>query len=413
MVASTDIKFYVHTNTNAPQLTNNYGGVLSILDACLINGFGSQTASSAVIDGDKVTIDFGNAHNLVLYQVVLIEGANVSELNGEYRIVEITTNTIKYKLDSTLTTTKSTGVITCTLPPLGWEKPFGSVADTGVGGKGAYRSKNTLLSSRPFLRVVDEADASYSTTYAKFAKVGIVESMSDINTMSGVQSPFDSNAVNKNWVATGSGSTAVNGWAKWYYARSSAITNTYDSAVISGGARQWIVVGTTDYFYFFNNISPLDTPKVAYGFGNFKSLIQADTSNTFLGSTLTNSTANSSSNLANATTITSNSPTLCLQRIYSQVATPVVTARLQALLAADSSGYQNNILPSSTIKQTPSTSVFIDDGSLRGELPLIKWLYQITPYSNNTLIKEDDRVFMAITTVSKATATGQMIVRVA
>ena len=43
MVASTDIKFYVHTNTNAPQLINNFGCMIDVLDACLVNGRAVET----------------------------------------------------------------------------------------------------------------------------------------------------------------------------------------------------------------------------------------------------------------------------------------------------------------------------------------------------------------------------------
>src|SRR5690606_32163419 len=98
-------------------------------------------------------------------------------------------------------TTTATGTIIASLPPLGWEKPFSS--SNPNGGKAAYRSLNLLLPSRPFLRVADELDPAYTATYAKYAKVGIVEDMSDIDTMLGVQAPYDSALPNKNWNGTG------------------------------------------------------------------------------------------------------------------------------------------------------------------------------------------------------------------
>jgi hypothetical protein len=72
MVASTDIKYYVHTNTNAPQLTNNFGCMIDVLDACLVNGFGSQTVSTLTASGTTVTATFGSAHNFMQYQVIKI-----------------------------------------------------------------------------------------------------------------------------------------------------------------------------------------------------------------------------------------------------------------------------------------------------------------------------------------------------
>jgi len=202
MTANTGIKFYMHTNNNAPQLTNNFGCMLSVLDACLINGIQIGAISSLTAAGTTVTAVFNAAHNLMSYQVIQIEGANQSEYNVETRVLTVpNSTTITFQLASAPTVSPATGFITAKLAALGWEKPFSSTSATG--GKGAYRSKNTLLPSRPFLRVVDELDPAYTATYAKFAKVGIVEDMTDIDTMLGVQAPYDSAAPNKNWVGTG------------------------------------------------------------------------------------------------------------------------------------------------------------------------------------------------------------------
>lgn len=159
MPASTDIKFYVHTNNNAPQLTNNYGCMIDVLDACLVNGFGAQSVSTLKAIGKVVTVTFGNAHNLMQYQVIKIVGANQSEFNGEHRILSVPNATsFTYEIANTASVAQATGTIVCSLPSLGWEKPFSSVATSGTGGKAAYRSTNLLLPSRPFLRVVDELD---------------------------------------------------------------------------------------------------------------------------------------------------------------------------------------------------------------------------------------------------------------
>ena len=205
MVASTDIKFFVHSNNNAPQLQNAYGSMIGVLDACLVNGISLGLVSTLTAMGTTVTAVFSNAHNLMQYQVLKITGANQAEYNGEHRILTVPNATsVTFQLASAPSVTTATGSITASLPPLGWEKPFSSTNVNG-GGKAAYRSKNTLLPSRPFLRVVDELDPAYTATYAKFAKVGIVEDMADINTMLGVQAPFDAALPNKNWVGTGTG----------------------------------------------------------------------------------------------------------------------------------------------------------------------------------------------------------------
>ena len=196
MVASTDIKFFVHTNNSAPQLTNNFGCMLNVLDAALINGIQVGTVSSLTASGKIVTAVFGTAHNLMQYQVIKIAGANQTEYNVEARILSVpNATTITFELAVVPSVATATGTINCSLPPLGWEKPFSSTSATG--GKGAYRSTNLLLPSRPFLRVVDELDPVWTSTYAKYAKVGIVEDMTDIDTMLGVQAPYNSANIDK------------------------------------------------------------------------------------------------------------------------------------------------------------------------------------------------------------------------
>ena len=80
MVASTDIKFYVHSNNNAPQLQNAYGSMIGVLDACLVNGISLGLASSLTAMGTTVTAVFSTAHNLMQYQVLKIVGALPAEL---------------------------------------------------------------------------------------------------------------------------------------------------------------------------------------------------------------------------------------------------------------------------------------------------------------------------------------------
>ena len=99
MVASTDVKFYVHTNNNAPQLTNNFGCMIDVLVACLVNGFGSQTVSTLNASGTTVTATFGSAHNFMQYQVIKIAGATQTEYNGEFRILTVpNANSITFQL---------------------------------------------------------------------------------------------------------------------------------------------------------------------------------------------------------------------------------------------------------------------------------------------------------------------------
>lgn len=415
MVAKTDIKFYVHTNNNAPQLTNNFGCMLNVLDAALINGIQVGTINSMTSSGKVVTVVFGASHNLMQYQVIKITGASQAEYNVEARILTIpNASTITFELAAAPATTVATGTISCSLPPLGWEKPFSSIHASG-GGKGAYRSKNTLLASRPFLRVADEIDPVYTATYAKFAKVAIVEDMTDINTMLGVQAPYDSANPDKNWIGTGSGATAYNGWAKWYYALpASAISNPIDSSVASAGNRAWILVGNSDYFYILPATLPSDTWALCYGFGAFQTLLNADTSNTFLSTTYSYHTANQNnpkaSNTGLAGTITTQK--ILLLRNYSQAALPQEAFTLSLGKTDILSGSSNYIGAYNLINIAPFSPVFINENVLRGGLYGFYWLFQNKPFNNYQLIERNGGLYIAVNIAAHYNSQGQAVLKI-
>lgn len=416
MVASTDIKFFVHSNNNAPQLRNAYGSMIGVLDACLVNGFGSQAVATLTASGTTVTATYGSAHNYLQYQVTKIAGVNQTEFNGEHRILTVPdANTITFELAVVPSVTTATGTITSSLPSLGWEKPFSSTNVNG-GGKAAYRSKNTLLPSRPFLRVVDELDPAYSATYAKYAKVGIVEDMTDINTMLGVQAPFNSTTPERNWVGTGSGTTVINGWAKWYYARSSAFNDGGDTYVTSAGNRAWIVVGNKDYFYMMPTAITGSDQHLCYGFGIFESHINNDNYSTFLSATNFYDAANDSTARDQLTPIANFTGGLILHTNYTQMAKSNDGTCIPIRIASSMypSGYSNMIAAQSVSGQVPQTPIFINDGSLRGQLKGVNWLYQLRPYPYLQVIDFNNESYIAVNTASGLSGvTGQLMMRIA
>lgn len=418
MVASTDIKFYVHTNNNAPQLTNNFGCMIDVLDACLVNGFGAQSVSTLKASGKVVTVTFGAAHNLMQYQVIKITGANQSEFNGEHRILSVpNANSFTFELANTATVTQASGTIVCSLPPLGWEKPFSSTHSSGTGGKAAYRSTNLLLPSRPFLRVVDELDPAYTATYAKYAKVGIVEDMTDINTMLGVQAPYDSANPDKNWVGTGSGASAINGWSRWYYAYGAAFTTaTSDSSAPPVGNRSWVLVGAKDYFYILPTSIANNASSLFYGFGVFDKLVGNDTSNQFLISTLLNNTASTGGIYKGQNTGgagTASTQKTLIQRAYTQNA-QYAEANTLSLGVSNSvySGSSNYIGASSLTNSSPFAPVYLNETVLRGVLKGVYWLFQIKPYAHLAIIENNKEIFIALNCASTATIEGQIILKI-
>lgn len=415
MVASTDIKFYVHTNNNMPQLQNTYGSMINVLDACLINGIQIGTVNSLTASGTTATAVFSAAHKLMQYQVIKIAGASQTEFNGEHRILTVpNSTTITFELAAAPSVNLATGTISASLPPLGWERPFSS-AHASVGGKAAYRSKNLLLSSRPFLRVVDEPDAAYSTTYAKFAKVGIVEDMTDIDVLLGVQAPYDAANPNLNWVGSGSGSGAINGWARWYYASATESTNAsynIDYQAPPNGNNTFILVGDGDYFYIIPEIRAGYSNGLIYGFGSLDSLIPVDNANTFLSSTLNPKNASENTYNIMRTALSSDATNYCLlHRNYKNEATYAL-ATAKSFLSAVYTGNENKLINDSYTGVSAFDVYALEGSVLRAKFKDIKWLYTALPYANLTPVSFGKEVFIAKHVASRNSQTGQVLLKV-
>lgn len=260
-MASTDIKWFSFDNLNAPQLSNTWGCMIDVLDACLVTGFGSQAVASIIISNGVGIASFNSAHNIKQFQVVEFSGADKPELNKEFKILGLTMNTIEFLID--LPDQTIVGTISCKLAPLGWTKKFSGTQ------KAVYQAKD-IFANPYYFRVDNSRDAVYNNDYAKFAKVGVLESCSGIDDIGGSQIPFDSENLAKNWVGTGSGSDAVSGWFKWQYAVHDTSANSggyFESEGASDGNRAWVLIGTKDGFYLINRATISTVLEIPYSFG--------------------------------------------------------------------------------------------------------------------------------------------------
>lgn len=414
MVAKTDIKFYVHTNNNAPKLQNAYGSMINVLDACLVNGIHIGPISSLTASGKTVTATFSSAHNLMQYQVIKISGAAQAEFNGEHRILTVpNAQSVTFELETNPSTTTATGTITASLPPLGWEKPFLSSNPNG-GGKAAYRSKNLLLPSRPFLRVVDELDPAYTATYAKYAKVGIVEDMTNIDTMLGVQAPYDSANPDKNWVGTGSGVSVVNGWSRWYYATALQVTSPQsDTQDAAEGNRNYVVVGTQDTFFILNNHIAGLNHCLCYGFGSFNPIIDTDIRSTFLAATLYYAAVSVPYSKALYSPLMNTEAETCLlsSGLNSLSSYTLASAQTFTNTLPFRSGYIDYLNTPAISKKVHMSNVFLQEAgaTLRGEIPLLRFIHHNTPFSRNEIFMDSSHAHIAINVDAVSGAgTGQI-----
>ena len=234
------VKYFNSGMTGAPQISNNWGDLVTMLDACLVNGFALKAIDTLTFADGVATATITAGHAYQPHQVVLVAGAEQPEYNGQFRVIATTATTFTYAVTGTpVSPATSATSLSAKVAPLGWEKAFAGT------NKGAYRSKNPA--SPQNLLLIDDSlkTPGYTTTWAKWANVGIVEDLADIDTIVGAQAPFDPNNPTQNWKQVQANQW---GWYKWYHARTSGYDNSGDSA---GGNRNWVLIGDDRLFYLF------------------------------------------------------------------------------------------------------------------------------------------------------------------
>ncbi|WP_284888282.1 hypothetical protein [Acinetobacter variabilis] len=318
MATDVDVQYFSHLNGLI--LGNNWGDLIRLLDKALVTGvdFTQITAASIDAQGD-VHITLYAAHNAMLFQVVELSGFTPASLNQKYRIKGVPSATeLILKPHAAIVETNITTVGAGKLASLGYEIIFRDTNDV----KRVYRAKNPTA-QHPFIRV-DESLTSpdgttgvYTSTYAKYAMVGLLEHMEHIDDYEkpGVlQLPFDPADPAKNWKITGTSTGCVRGWSRWYWARRGSISansgDQVDSLSPSNGSRDFLIVGNSDYFLGLKGHISADTSPYLFGCGLYdSSLDNSLVPNWFLMSTLTQNAANAGI-LFNAGTISGSIPLL-------------------------------------------------------------------------------------------------------
>lgn len=162
----TTVKFFDSSMQGAPTLSNVAGNLISVLDACLVDGFGLKTCDSVVVAGGIATATISTGHSALPGSVVQLAGATPSGLNGQHKVISITTNTVVFDAYGVANGT-ATGTITLKMAPAGWVKQF---SGTNLA---AYKSGN-VAATGSYVRVDDTGTTS--------ARIRGYVNMSDINT---------------------------------------------------------------------------------------------------------------------------------------------------------------------------------------------------------------------------------------
>lgn len=221
-------KWFTSAMAGAPSIVGNIGGgLISVLTACLKDGFNLLTLDSLVVAGNVAT-GTKAGHGFIVNQVVLIAGATPAGLNGEWRVTSVTANTVQFATTG-ISDQTATGTITIKAAPCGWLVPF-------TGTNLAVFKSGDVLSSQLAIKV-DDTVAQYSTIRA-------AEGFTDI-------------------------STEVNGYSTQYMRRSNATDAT---------GRPWLLIADAKSVYIgiqWTNAGVYDF----YHFGDFSTFVVGDISN--------------------------------------------------------------------------------------------------------------------------------------
>lgn len=218
------------------------GGLISLLKACLVTGFGIKTVSAINYDAAnaKIVVTIPSGHTYQQYQVIELSGANESGFNGEFRVMKVTTTTVECALDNGVpSATSATGSLSAKIPGLGWAIAFEDA--------GTYRCifKRTDAAATEYMLYVDNsAWSGWNNSNGHLAKVQAVTAVTDISTFTVVKD------------------------VRW------PCSHNY-------GTPDWLIAGDGRCFYFLPRFAVLNL-REAVGFGDFPSLRAGDKHNCLL-----------------------------------------------------------------------------------------------------------------------------------
>jgi hypothetical protein len=323
--------------SGAPSLSGTAGALISVLDACLTNGFGTVTLDSLVVASNVATGTVSAGHGFTMIgstvgSVITIAGATPAGLNGTWRIASVPDSTHFTFVTSGISDQTATGTITAVRAPLGFSKVYSGT------NKAVYRADD-VMSSRLYLRVADDGTGS-----ATYARVRGYESMSDVDTGTG---PFPTDA-------------QVSGGLYWG-----------KSSVASSTARAWRLIGDSQGFYLFVNQD---------GSGNWISAAWVDIPSEKVGDlyrTLiiggTSTTVSAQGYIHAINSITAGH---YFARTYAQTGSAIAAFKLSHQIAAGGMGYAGIAYPAPMNSQFYCAPVDVWEGisyasatALRGPLP--------------------------------------------
>ncbi|WP_354684449.1 hypothetical protein [Cupriavidus necator] len=345
-------KFLCSLDYGAPTLPATAGSLIALLDACLLNGYGSRPVGSIAVTGTTAQVNVGTGHGLMAGQVILISGANESQFNGEFKITAVGFSSVTITVAAG-SPASATGTVVFKMAPLGWTKPFSGT------NKAVYRTAATINTVGLYLRVDDNPTALGWAN--RVAQVTAYEMMTDVDTgFYPVPRPTQ-NVLN---------------WPK------------SDGSAVNGGLRNWAIFGDDRFFYFWVNPYPnISTTMngVTVGFGDLDAAQTIDGYGAILaGFTIDASSMGSNNPSDLGYSVTSGTTGCYLPRPPNGVGAPQLGAHFSpGTISASNSGNLGNFgvgWPDSCSGGFFLNSVVVIAGTgMRGYLPGMHHIMQTLP----------------------------------
>lgn len=205
-MSSTSVKTFASTDPGASALSGTAGSQLAIVKTCLVDGRGAGAVATLVVAAGIATANYAAGHPFAVGSVGLFAGATPAELNGEKRILTVSTTAVTYAAPG-IADGAATGSITSKLAAAGWQQLY-------AGANLAALKPSVVEATGCVLRIDDTGTLN--------ARVRAFEAMTDVSNGVGL-TPMESQ------VAGG-----------LYWPKSSSANAT---------ARPWIVIADERGFY--------------------------------------------------------------------------------------------------------------------------------------------------------------------
>lgn len=239
------VKFYFSSMRGATSLNSEWGSLLEVLKSCLITGFNEQVIGSISTDNNVATVALSTGHGFLPHQVVALTNAGV--FSGEHRLMGVTANTVSFNTD--VVGTHHGGTIKTA--SCGWTEKF-------TGDKKAIFEPKDKIKNPFLLRVDNSIPDGYDATWAKFARVTLLENANSIDDFVGFAKAPQTNGDNINELGNGvTGANGIYGWAKWYHGVRTENYLYEASGNGQGQARDWVIVADDCSLYFLPQITDM------------------------------------------------------------------------------------------------------------------------------------------------------------